>query len=343
MLYNYDVYKGKLHMKIISGTTEFRISVPTAVAVGKFDGIHKGHQKLLEEIIAHKKLGLATCCFTFEPSPGIFFGSADKGELTTREEKRRLFAFYKEIDYMVEFPLTKATAALAPIDFVTTVLREKLQTRFLAVGTDFTFGRGGTGNVSLLEAAAPGAGFSVSVLEKECYQGREISSSWVRAAVQKGDMELTAQLLGIPYSILGSIVEGQHLGRTIGFPTINCQPDTGKLLPPDGVYFSEATLGNGSEALTYPAITNIGYKPTVTDSGIMGIETHLCPLSHSMKPIDTILTSKEVIIHLLHYHRPEIKFDNIQTLTTQITKDVKARENFPCLPPYSTPLMYTAT
>jgi riboflavin kinase/FMN adenylyltransferase len=318
-----------LHMKIISGTTEFQISVPTAVAVGKFDGIHRGHQKLLDEIIAQKKMGLATCCFTFEPSPWIYFGLTDKGELTTREEKRRLFASYQEIDYLVEFPLTKETAAMDPMDFVTKILEERLQTHFLAVGTDFTFGRGGTGNVSLLEAAASRAGFSVSVLEKECCQGREISSSWVRAAVQKGDMELTAQLLGIPYCILGHIVEGQHLGRTLGFPTINCLPDTGKLLPPDGVYFSKATMGSGGEALTYPAITNIGYKPTVTDMGIRGIETHLVPLSHCMKPINTISPSKEIIISLLHYHRPEIKFDNIQALTTQITKDVKARENFP--------------
>jgi riboflavin kinase/FMN adenylyltransferase len=315
-------------MEIISGTTEFQIPVQTAVAVGKFDGIHIGHQTLLEDITKQKKHGLATCCFTFDPSPGIFFGFTEKGEITTKEEKRRLFAAYQEIDYLIEFPLNKESAAMDPMDFVTNILGEKLQTRFLAVGTDFTFGKGGEGNVAFLKAAAPKAGFQVSVLEKKCCQGQEISSSWVRETVSQGNMELAAQLLGMPYSILGHIVEGQHLGRTIGFPTINCLPDTGKLLPPNGVYFSEAVVGNGSVSVTYPAISNIGCKPTVSADGIIGIETHLLQAPHSINLMDAEYFSQEIMIRLLHYHRSECKFGSIEELKSQIADDVKSQEKW---------------
>jgi riboflavin kinase/FMN adenylyltransferase len=315
-------------MQIISGTTDFHIPVPTAVAVGKFDGIHKGHQKLIKEIIAQKKHGLSTCCFTFEPSPGIFFGSADKGELTTGEEKRRLFAAYKEIDYLVEFPLTRETAAIDPMEFVTNILKEKLQTRFLAVGADFTFGKGGAGNVSLLREVADKESFQVTVIEKECYQGREISSTWVRAAAIRGDMELAAHLLGMPYCILGTIEEGQHLGRTIGFPTINCRPVTGKLLPPRGVYFTEAVAAVGDETHIIPAVSNIGTKPTVSDRDKLVIETHLNLSPGGQRTIDAIPFTKEITLRLLHYHRPEYKFGNLEVLKAQIADDVKARDNY---------------
>jgi riboflavin kinase/FMN adenylyltransferase len=315
-------------MQIISGTTDFQIPAPTAVAVGKFDGIHKGHQKLIKEIIAQKKHGLSTCCFTFEPSPGIFFGSAEKGELTTGEEKRRLFAAYQEIDYLVEFPLTKETAAMDPMKFVTKILVEKLRTRFLAVGADFTFGKGGAGNVSLLREVAAKERFQVSVIEKECYRDQEISSTWVRAAVLRGDMELAARLLGMPYSILGTIEEGQQLGRTIGFPTINCRPDSGKLLPPRGVYFTEAVAAEGDDTIIIPALSNIGTKPTVSDHNILVVETHLCLSPNDQRTIDAIPFSKEITLRLLHYHRPEYKLGGLEALKTQIADDVKAREKW---------------
>jgi riboflavin kinase/FMN adenylyltransferase len=215
-----------------------------------------------------------------------------------------------------------------PIDFVTKILGEKLQTRFLAVGADFTFGKGGAGNVSLLREVAAKESFQVTVIEKECYQGQEISSTWVRAAVIQGDMELAARLLGMPYHILGYIEEGQHLGRIIGFPTINCRPDTGKLLPPQGVYFTEAVAIKGEDTLIIPAISNIGTKPTVSDNDLLVIETHLCLSPNDQKSMDAIPFTKEITLRLLHYLRPEYKFNCVEELKAQITDDVNSRENW---------------
>jgi riboflavin kinase/FMN adenylyltransferase len=306
-------------MEIVSGTMEFHITRPTAVAIGKFDGIHRGHEKLLQEIVAQKQQGLAACVFTFDPSPSTFFGVSSSGELTTREEKRRIFAAYPGIDYLVEFPLNEVSAAMLPEDFVNQVLGNMLQSHFLVAGTDFTFGRAGQGNVELLKKMAGSLGMTVRILEKECCEGQEISSSWVRSAVIRGDMELVGELLGAPYTISGQIVEGQHLGRQIGFPTFNIVPEASKLLPPNGVYFTEATFDAGQEV--FPGISNIGCKPTVSSLGEIGIETHIC---QSIQP--SIAAAREMTIKLLQFHRHEKRFDSIEQLKKQIEIDFQERK-----------------
>ena len=132
-------------MEIIAGTTDFYLEKDTAVAIGKFDGVHLGHRRLLEEILNKKKNGLAACVFTFDPTPAVLFGLSDGKELTTREEKRRLFE-HLGIDILIEFPLTKETAATEPERFVTEILAKQMNTRFVAAGEDLSFGKNGAGN-----------------------------------------------------------------------------------------------------------------------------------------------------------------------------------------------------
>ena len=141
-------------MEIIAGTTDFYLEKDTAVAIGKFDGVHLGHRRLLEEILNKKKNGLAACVFTFDPTPAVLFGLSDGKELTTREEKRRLFE-HLGIDILIEFPLTKETAATEPERFVTEILAKQMNTRFVAAGEDLSFGKNGAGNAELLEKMAP--------------------------------------------------------------------------------------------------------------------------------------------------------------------------------------------
>lgn len=136
-------------MEIIAGTTDFYLEKDTAVAIGKFDGVHLGHRRLLEEILNKKKNGLAACVFTFDPTPAVLFGLSDGKELTTREEKRRLFE-HLGIDILIEFPLTKETAATEPERFVTEILAKQMNTRFVAAGEDLSFGKNGAGNAELL-------------------------------------------------------------------------------------------------------------------------------------------------------------------------------------------------
>ena len=137
-------------MEIIADTTEIQLAQETAAAIGKFDGIHIGHRRLLEEILARKKRGLTACVFTFDPPPAVLFGCSDGKELTSKKEKRLLFS-RMGVDILVEFPMNRETAAMAPEAFARDVLAGQLQVRFLAAGTDLSFGAKGAGNAALLQ------------------------------------------------------------------------------------------------------------------------------------------------------------------------------------------------
>ena len=174
-------------MEIIAGTTDFYLEKDTAVAIGKFDGVHLGHRRLLEEILGRKKYGLAACVFTFDPTPAVLFGLSDGKELTTREEKRRLFERLG-IDTLIEFPLTKETAATEPERLATEILAKQMNTRFVAAGEDLSFGKNGAGNAELLERMAPHLGFCVQTIEKIEVNGIEVSSTYIRKLVEEGRM-----------------------------------------------------------------------------------------------------------------------------------------------------------
>ena len=241
----------------------------TAVAIGKFDGIHIGHRRLLEEILCRRG-ALAACVFTFDPAPARLFGCPDAKELSTREEKRLLFG-RMGVDILVEFPMNRETAALDAEIFAREVLAGQMQARFLAAGTDLSFGAKGAGNAALLRRLGPELGFEVKTIDKICMDGEEVSSTLVRREVEAGDMEAAERLLGMPYLIAGEVVRGKQIGRTLGFPTVNVLPGKDKLLPPNGVYFSQVRCGDK----LYRAISNVGYKPTVTDTRVMGVESYL--------------------------------------------------------------------
>ena len=221
-------------MEIITNTVDFYLEKETAAAIGKFDGIHVGHRRLLDEIFACKKEGLASCVFTFDPAPAVLFGLSDGKELTTKEEKRLLFE-RMGVDILVEFPLTKETAAMAPEAFVYNVLAKQMNVRFLAAGSDLSFGARGAGNAALLQKMGEELGFRVKTIVKVCMEGREVSSTYVRSQVESGNMQMAEQLLGMPYLVEGQVVQGKQIGRTLGFPTVNIRPCESKLLPPNGV------------------------------------------------------------------------------------------------------------
>ena len=197
-------------MQIISGTTEFECKHHTAVAIGKFDGIHQGHRMLLSQILKAKEDGLQSAVFTFDPPPGVFFSGKPQAELTTKEEKRRVFD-RMGIDLLIEFPMNAETAAMPPETFVREVLHDRLQTRFIAAGTDLSYGDRGKGDWHLLQAMSERMGYQVQVIDKIMYNGREISSTFVREEVQKGNMELAERLLGAPYCVAGNVMHGKRL------------------------------------------------------------------------------------------------------------------------------------
>lgn len=298
-------------MQIISGTTDFKCEEGTAAAIGKFDGIHLGHRKLLDQILKAKEDGLKAAVFTFDPSPAEFFTGKPQPEITTREEKRRIFE-KMGVDILIEFPMNAQTAAIPAEEFVREILCERMQVRFLAAGTDLSFGDKGKGDWHLLRSLSDRLGYQVRVLDKILYEGREISSTYVREAVREGRMELAARLLGAPYSISGTVAHGKQLGRTIGMPTINLLPGEDKLLPPKGVYFSRVNVC-GSE---YAGITNIGCRPTVSSSGQTSVETYLYDFQGQ-------IYDEFAEVSLYSFSRPEMRFGSVEELKANMEADLK--------------------
>lgn len=299
-------------MEIITNTTDFYLKAETAVALGKFDGVHIGHRRLLDEIIMRKSRGLAACVFTFDPTPAVLFGSSDGRELTSKEEKRLLFE-RMGIDILIEFPLDAVTAAMPPGIFVAEVLARRMNVRFIAAGNDLSFGAKGAGDAALLRQLGPELGIEVETIDKVCLDGVEVSSTYVRSRVESGHMRTVEQLLGMPYMVAGKVTEGKKLGRKLGFPTVNLLPESGKLMPPNGVYFSKVRHGGK----TYRAISNVGYKPTVASERILGVESYLYDFSGT-------IYGEEIEVYLCEFLRPEQRFESLEALQAQLKKDIAA-------------------
>lgn len=297
-------------MKIISGTLDFELNTDTAVALGKFDGLHMGHRKLLREILEKKKEGLAACVLTFDPSPAVFFGFSDGKEITTKEEKRALLE-EMGVDTLVEFPMTKETAAMKPEVFVEEILVKRMHTKWIAAGVDVSFGDRGAGNEALLRKLSSEFEYGVTTIDKLKIEDIEISSSYIRMLIEQGKMETVQTMLGMPFAVCGKVEHGQKLGRRLGMPTVNLIPPADKLLPPNGVYFSEVKV-NGKY---YGAISNIGCKPTVSQDNIVGVETFLYDF-------DQDIYGEDITVYLETYRRPEMRFASVDELKVQMEKDI---------------------
>lgn len=303
-------------MEIICDTTEFQLKKKSAVAIGKFDGLHRGHRQLLSHILRQKEQGMCPVVFTFYPSASVFFGQTSANELTTRDEKRKLFQ-EMGIDLLIEFPLNQNTAAISPEDFVRKILVEQMKAGYIGAGTDLSFGYRGRGDKNLLIQMSEELGYQVQIIDKVYYKDREISSTYVREMVELGDMITAKELLGRYYGFEGRVREGNRLGRRLGMPTLNLYPVTEKLLPPKGVYFSRVLYEN----CIYPGITNIGEKPTVNQSGTVSVETYLYDFDKDMY-------GKEIVTELLQFKRAEKRFENVQELKLQMEKDIEEGRNY---------------
>ena len=303
-------------MEIISGTAQFQIWERTAVAIGKFDGMHLGHRFLIGELVrrAHTQEDgpLKTVVFTFDPSPAAFFSGKEIPELFTKEEKRRVFSSL-HVDVLIEFPMNEETASMPAEVFVEDVLSGALNAGLVIAGDDLSFGYRGAGNFALLESFAKTLGFTAKQIEKVMYDGAPVSSSRIRKAIRDGRLEEANVMLDGHYTLYGTVTHGTQLGHTLGFPTINLIPPAGKLLPPNGVYLSRAQIGETGDWV--PGITNIGIKPTVQERGEIVSETFLYGTVGD-------LYGKDVRLELLSFRRPEKRFENIGALKEQLQKDI---------------------
>ena len=298
-------------MQIITSLDNIKLPLPSAVAIGKFDGIHLGHRQLLGEIIAKKQERMQAVVFTFNPSPNVLFSKDVEKELTSLEEKRQLFENLG-VDVLVEFPLTYETAATEKEVFVKDILVNKLNAKFIVAGSDLSFGKNGEGNSTFLLEESEKYDFSVKIIDKIAYKGEIISSTLVRKAIADGDVKKARFMLGSPYLVQGVVEKGKQLGRTIGFPTVNISPEKEKLLPPNGVYKTEVIV----DGRVYEAITNVGCKPTVTDDGRIFVESYLYNFMEN-------IYGKKIEVYFLEFMRKEQKFSSVEELKKQLQTDMQ--------------------
>lgn len=297
-------------MEYITGTTTFHMERASAVSLGKFDGVHRGHQKLIAQLLGQKKNGLSAVIFTFERNPTRMLAGLSVQNIITNEERRRKLE-EAGIDKLLECPFVPEISNMEAEDFVRKVLLEQLHASFIAVGRDFHFGWHRKGDYLLLKRMGEEFNFQVEVFEKEKCNGWDISSTYIREALYEGNIPLANELLGYPYFVSGKVLHGRKIGRTLGFPTINLLPSRDKLLPPNGVYLSRTRIGDAS----YYGITNIGYKPTVGAESDKGVETFLFDYNGD-------LYGKYLKVEFLEFKRPEQKFHSLEELKACILSDV---------------------
>ncbi|MBE5961303.1 MAG: bifunctional riboflavin kinase/FAD synthetase [Lachnospiraceae bacterium] len=303
-------------MEYIYGKTDFQFQ-NTCVTLGKFDGLHRGHQLLLNELTKFQKQGLTSVMFTFDYHPGNLFSDREIDLIYTEQEKKELLGRFGT-EVLISYPFTEETASMEPEEFITEVLIGKLDAKAIVVGSDYRFGRGRRGDVMMLHDYAAMYGYELIVCEKLQYKGSVISSTRIREAIANGNITEANDMLGHAYTVMGEVVHGRQLGRTIGIPTINVMPKPHKLLPPNGVYASTTTIGDRK----YYSVTNIGNKPTVGADEQRGVETHLFDCNED-------LYGKMVQVELYAFERSEQKFASVDELKAVMEKDIIfAREYF---------------
>lgn len=300
-------------MEIINGIENYLHKFPTAVTVGKFDGIHQGHEALVSLIT--KQPELKSVMVTFSKSPKQVLFDHDLKFIVTEEERNAILE-KQGIDILLVLPFDYTLMHQSPEDFIR-MLTDRIHMRYMAVGSDFTFGYKGAGNAALLEKLSNDLGFRLEVIKKIQEDGADISSTRIRELIKKGDVAEASRLLGRPYFIYGPIVHGKHIGTGMGIPTINLVPPEKKLLPPFGVYITTVDI----DGRIYHGVTNVGNNPTISDGNRVTVETNLLDANTNLYGVKATVTFYEFV-------RPEKKFSSIEELKTEIEKNIRQARDF---------------
>ena len=300
-------------MKVYFDIDTFKATNPV-VTIGTFDGVHNGHKKVIGRLkeLASEIEG-ESVIFTFFPHPRLVL-SPEEGNLrllTTLDEKIRLLE-EAGIDHLIAFPFTREFSNLSYSDFVKTILVDKLDTRCLVVGYDHKFGKNREGGFEFLKQCAHQYNFRLEQLDALCMDDIHVSSTKIRAALEKGDIDRANEFLGYRFTLHGSVVEGQQLGRKIQFPTANIESsDPHKIIPGHGVYAVTTRIGGS----VYKGMLNIGTRPTVnSNADHRSIEVHIFGFSET-------IYGKQLELCFYHKIREEQKFSSIDKLKARLEED----------------------
>ena len=281
------------------------------LALGNFDGMHRGHLKIIERVRrGAEERGSTAVAMTFDPHPSKIV-RPDKASPLLMTHQQKLEALARGGMHGVAIiRFTPELASWDPETFVRTVLVEWLHVGEVWVGANFLFGRDRTGNFSMLRSLGARYGFRAEKIDPVRYKEFVVSSTRIRRLISEGRVDEAGALLGHPYGIDGTVVTGDGRGRTLGFPTANLATDN-ELLPPNGVYATTVRL----DGVIYPSVTNIGVRPTFGDEGRTVVETHLLG-------VDLDLYGRSIGLGFVQRVRDERRFDGVDQLTAQIASDV---------------------
>jgi riboflavin kinase / FMN adenylyltransferase len=303
-----------LMMETLQSISELsRLQGPLFLAIGVFDGVHLGHQTVISTSAEHARAANGTpVVVTFDPHPEKVLRPDAAPHLLTATPHKIALIRDLGVEHLLVIKFDKAFAATEPEDFVRQLVKHSKPLREVCVGHEWSFGKNRRGNLDLLSKLGAQFNFNVVGIPPVTVNGELVSSTTIRRAVEAGDLQKAAAMLGRDYTILGTVVHGDDLGKKIGFPTANLSAHN-EQFPPNGVYVAEAKL----DGVAYPGVINLGYRPTVSSSkSDRVLEIHLLDFKRE-------IYGKDLEVRFLRYLRPEKKFENVDALVRQIKADVE--------------------
>jgi riboflavin kinase/FMN adenylyltransferase len=305
-------------MKLIRGLTNLTDSLAaSAVTIGNFDGVHRGHQQVINQLQrVARAASLPTVVIIFEPQPIEYFAPDKAPKRLARFREKIAYLKAQQIDYLLCLRFNQELAGQSAEDFVRKILIEGLNTKHLVIGDDFHFGKNRQGNFEFLQQHSERFGFTVDETETLLIDGERVSSTRVRQCIQQDDFDKAAELLGRPYSLSGRIAHGKKLGRQLGYPTINIKMGD-KTLIVKGIF---AVIVKGIDNRVLQGVASIGTRPTVN-----GVDTIL---EVYILDFDQDVYGYSVVIEFLHKIRDEEKFDSLTELAAWIAQDTKKAKAF---------------
>lgn len=297
-------------MEVFREFKDYNGTEPLALSLGMFDGVHKGHQSILQEInrIAEQK-GLKSSILTFWPHPRLVFNpDAGLKLLNTLDEKTELLGkFGIQLLFLKNFD--EEFRNMYGADFIKEILAGKLHVRYLIIGHDHVFGKNRSGNFKLLQEMGPEYGFEAEQMEVVNLHNNNISSTKIRNALSEGRIEDANEMLGYHYPVSGTVIHGAKIGRTLGFPTANILTDPQKLLPKKGAYIVDVVLGGQK----YQGMLSVGTNPTV-DGTSLSVEVHILDF-------DKDIYGQPITVQFRKFLHDEIKFQNLGKLIERLEED----------------------
>lgn len=289
---------------------------PLAISMGFFDGVHRGHKQLLTDVVeVASKRNIRSAVYTFWPHPRLVLGKdAHSLRLLNTPEEKQQHISQHNVDFLIVSEFTEQLHNVTAREYLTQLVRQ-YNVKHIAVGHNHRFGHGGAGNAQMIADMAAELGYTYTVASEVQHNGMGVSSTQIRNALTQGNITLANAMLGRPYPIDGTVVRGQQLGRQLGFPTANIEPEHPlKLIPADGAYAAVAAI----DGQLYPAMLHIGPRPTV--NGHRTIEAHIIGLEREIYGSKLLLSVAEQL-------RPTQRFASAQALAQQLQADLQVTEH----------------